>query len=73
MTTIISQCYWCEHNKEMGRCEVFGDADIPNDVFFNVHDHKQPFHGDHGIQFEPEKEGEVRILHNPKHSWPPLR
>ena len=71
MTTIISQCYWRKHYQEMGKCKAFEDERIPNEVFFNVHDHKQPFPGDNGIQFEPEKEGEVPILQSPSDPWPP--
>ena len=69
MTVIISQCYWCKHYQDDGKCEAFGDKKIPHDIFFNMHDHKLPYKGDHGIQFEPEKEGEVPVIESPENPW----
>ena len=70
MTTIISQCYWCKRYKGNAHCAAFGDTRIPNDVFFNVRDHKEPYEGDNGIQFEPKEDGRVPTLSSPEESWP---
>jgi hypothetical protein len=66
MTTIISQCYWCKHYEQDTKWKAFGDKRIPNAVFLNDLDHKEPFEWDGGIQFEPKKPGEISILTSPE-------
>ena len=34
-------------------CDAFTKA-IPEAIIFSEHDHREPFPGDHGIQFEPQ-------------------
>ncbi|HQF16016.1 MAG: hypothetical protein A4E45_00649 [Methanosaeta sp. PtaB.Bin039] len=35
-------------------CRAFTDIDIPEEIFFGRNLHKDPYPGDHGIQFDPE-------------------
>lgn len=74
MTQILSQCEQCRHFfphiRDRNACAAFPqpDAPIPQDVFFNRVDHRQPVPGDHGTQFaarpgawHPLGEGGVRL------------
>ena len=46
-------CLKCKHlNKDEISCKAFPDV-IPQDILASVFDHRKPFRGDHGIQFEP--------------------
>ena len=46
-------CSLCKHrNKDGISCTAFPDV-IPQDILANVFDHRKPFPGDNGIQFEP--------------------
>ena len=46
-------CLKCKHlYKDEISCKAFPDV-IPQDILASVFDHRKPFRGDHGIQFEP--------------------
>jgi hypothetical protein len=47
-----SQCDICKHRREGWTCQAFPDG-IPEQIQNNEHDHRQPYPGDNGIQFEP--------------------
>lgn len=49
----ISQCVSCRHNRLDGTCRAF-PARIPMLILTNEHDHRRPYPGDHGIQYEPD-------------------
>ena len=46
------QCINCRHFEKEDRCKAFPDG-IPAKVFTGEHDHREPYPGDNGIQFEP--------------------
>jgi len=46
----VGQCLWCKHAKGGRKCDAFDW--IPSDIVCERHDHRKPFPGDHGIQFE---------------------
>jgi|21_taG_2_1085346.scaffolds.fasta_scaffold00163_48 hypothetical protein len=49
-------CLECKHFDELSdfgfKCKAFKDQ-IPVEIIDSIHDHKKPFKGDNGIQFEP--------------------
>jgi len=47
----IPQCYGCRHYLKDELCSAF-PAGIPLTILYNHHDHRQPYPGDNGIQFE---------------------
>jgi len=50
---IVSQCEKCVWIRQTeSRCAAFPDG-IPPEIRLNKHDHKKPYKGDNGIQFEP--------------------
>lgn len=52
---IIPQCEGCKHYKHDGlTCDAFPNR-IPDVIFVNEFDHRKPFKGDRGIQFEREE------------------
>jgi hypothetical protein len=52
-------CMGCQHfrvaDKMKNACAAFPDG-IPDAIFLSKIEHRQPYPGDHGIQFEPKKE-----------------
>ena len=46
-------CVGCLHRDGRGFCAAFPDG-IPDDIFFDRVNHREPYPGDHGIQFEPD-------------------
>ncbi len=48
----VGQCVYCRHNQGEAKCTAF-PAGIPDAILLNVHDHTQPYPGDHGVTFEP--------------------
>ena len=45
------QCNNCKHYIAARSCGAFPDG-IPEKILLGQHDHRQPFPGDNGIQFE---------------------
>lgn len=55
MTLILPQCVFCKHYRkgdEGPECDAFPDS-IPSVILRNERDHRKPYDGDNGIQFEP--------------------
>ncbi len=53
-TTITGpeQCPRCVHWRNNATCDAFTRG-IPLAILTNEYDHRKPYAGDHGIQFEP--------------------
>lgn len=52
MTTLaLSLCLSCKHAKPNGSCSAFPGG-IPDDIVLWGVDHRKPWPGDHGIQWE---------------------
>lgn len=47
----VSQCIRCKHWQGTVKCTAFDM--IPLRIRTNEHDHRKPYPGDNGIQFEP--------------------
>lgn len=45
------QCAKCKHYQDDLRCMAF--ERIPAEILTGEHDHRKPYPGDNGIQFEP--------------------
>jgi len=47
------QCLNCKHlHDDLRTCDAFTLA-IPDEIYANEHDHREPFRNDNGIRFEP--------------------
>ena len=48
-------CTYCKHwdweSDELRRCKAFPDG-IPMEIWMGENDHREPFEGDRGVQFE---------------------
>ena len=51
---ISTQCISCTHYRMGGRCEAYPEG-IPYEIISGQVDHKKPYKGDNGIQFEGDK------------------
>ena len=54
---LSTQCIDCKHYWGLGECKAFPDG-IPDEITSGLHDHAEPFPGDHGIRFEPIEDAE---------------
>ena len=48
------QCAVCRHRRDNKTCRAFPSG-IPKEILSGEHDHRKPYPGDHGIQFEPDE------------------
>ena len=58
MTQTTPQCSFCKHfhrdKRGIATCNAYpSETGIPRRILWNQHDHRQQYHGDHGIRFEP--------------------
>lgn len=57
------QCATCRHYRVGMECEAYPDG-IPEVIWRGDHDHREPYKGDDGIQWEPvEKKRSPRPRH----------
>lgn len=46
------QCVLCKHYRADLTCDAFPQG-IPQRIISGLHDHQEPYPGDHGIRFDP--------------------
>jgi len=74
------QCRYCVHQRRGRGCHAFPNG-IPDEILGGDYDHRRPYPGDGGIQFEPSDAGEweqsfVRHMYDGEiegMEWVPLR
>ena len=49
--TDFSQCYGCVNFISGQKCRAY--ETIPDEIFINIHDHREPYKGDGGITYYP--------------------
>lgn len=52
------QCTTCKHLSDdlsVLQCKAFPHG-VPDAIIYGTHDHREPYPGDHGIQYEPDAE-----------------
>jgi hypothetical protein len=54
MNLVIPQCDYCNHYREHQKCDAYPEG-IPEEILLNKVDHRKPYQGDRGIQFEKMK------------------
>lgn len=52
VTMMQSDCLICKNFYYRGTCEAF-PLGIPEEIFYGKVEHREPYEGDNGIQFEP--------------------
>ena len=61
-SVIVPQCNGCKHFYiYSATCSAFTVA-IPMVILSNEHDHRQPYPGDNGIQYEPITEQDAAVI-----------
>ncbi|MEX2246200.1 MAG: hypothetical protein WEC75_05890 [Dehalococcoidia bacterium] len=58
-TTLAPMCLWCRYLEPSGgyTCAAYPDG-IPEVIIESRADHRKPHAGDHGIRFEPVRDGD---------------
>lgn len=52
MVRLMPICIGCSHHRANNTCTAFPNG-IPEKILFSEFDHRKPFTGDNGIQFDP--------------------
>lgn len=54
MTSLIAPiCLGCKNYIKPKQCAAFDNYQIPQEIWESKFDHRKPFDGDNGIQFDP--------------------
>ena len=57
----ISPCLDCKHWIANGVCTAFMEG-VPDSILLGDNDHRQPYPGDNGIQYEPIREQDAAVV-----------
>lgn len=52
MMPLHAPCIDCRHYRRHLKCAAFPER-IPDEILEGEHDHREPYPGDNGIQYEP--------------------
>ncbi len=55
------QCASCRFFRGLRECDAFGDKTIPDDIWKNKHDHREPFEGDGGVTYSANPDMEFTV------------
>lgn len=66
----FSLCVMCVHKKTDATCIAF-PAGIPAEILTGEHDHRAPYPGDNGIQYEPIDTNDHNNNNRPRQSSAP--